>query len=236
MARKAFCDKVAKMTPAALKAYIHFSMDGVVLTIPPKAPVARQNVLRSDDQFVYRKPCEHNLPELAGHDTYKNQVPQNRMLPLWGGIGPGGLGLVLQHQTRKTDAEEWAEAVDEGCLTNALQIANAGRKCGPWRILCDNESFLRAPVCRAAHRRCKVTLLKLPPKSLDLNPVEQYWAWLRRAMRRMDNADLVAKRAVLGKMAYKARLLRLIKTQKAEVVATSCMPSLLKTAVASGPP
>jgi hypothetical protein len=46
----------------------------------------------------------------------------------------------------------------------------------------------------------------------------------------MDLGDLVAKRQVLGKMAFKARLQRLIKTTKAKEVAANCVRNLLKTA------
>ena len=227
--RKAFTTKVAAMSDEKLKAEFDFSMDGVVLTIPPKEIVARQNFLRTDDQFIWRKPSERMLPELAGHDPYSKQVPKDRMLPLWGGISWGGFGLVLQHQDRKTDAEEWARAVRAGRLEKALRTANPGKRCGPWKILCDNETFSRAPDSKKAYRECNVSLLKLPPKSPDLNPVEKYWSWVRRRMRAMDLADLAAKRPPLGKVAFKARLMRLLRTQKAKAVAANTMRNLKKT-------
>ena len=152
------------------------------------------------------------------------------MLPLWGGIGRGGFGMVLQHDNRKVDAEEWANAVNSGALLKALQTANSGKKHGPWRILCDNESFLRAPLSQAAHKKFKVELWKLPAKSPDLNPVEQYWAWVRKKMAAMDLADLAAKRQAIGKCAFKARFLRLVKTPAGKAVAKNCVGHLLKTA------
>ena len=135
----------------------------------------------------------------------------------------GGFGVVVIHENRKVDAEEWAEAVEAGGLVKALKHANPTRQRGPWKILCDNESFLRAPESKAAHRRCKVELIQIPPKSPDLNPIEQYWAWLRKRMRAMDLQDLQGKRQALGKMAFKARLLRLVKTPKAKEVASKTM-------------
>ena len=114
------------------------------------------------------------MPELAGHDRYAKQVPKNRMLPLWGGISWGGFGVVLQHDERKVTAEDWAEAVDGGSLVQALRIANPDKRNGPWKVLCDNESFPRAPESVAAHRRCNAHLVKMPPLSPDLNPVEKY--------------------------------------------------------------
>ena len=48
----------------------------------------------------------------------------------------------------------------------------------------------------------------------------------RRQMKAKDLADLTTKRAVVGKMAYKARLLRVIKTP---TVAANTMKNLVKT-------
>ena len=79
---------------------------------------------------------------------------------------------------------------------------------------------MRADESIAAYRKHKIRLFeKLPAKSPDLNPVERFWAWLRRALNRMDLADLVNKRPVPGRMAYKQRVVRLLKTPKAQTVA-----------------
>ena len=136
--------------------------------------------------------------------------------------------MVLQHVGRKVTAEQWAAAVDKGLLEKALRTANPGKNRGPWKILCDNETFLRAPVSRAAYRKCQATLWKLPAKPPDLNPVEKYWAWIRQRMRSMDLADLAAKRPALSKTAYKARLVRLLRTQRAKEVAARTMGNLRK--------
>ena len=52
-----------------------------------------------------------------------------------------------------------------------------------------------------------------------LNPVEKFWAWLRSRLRAMDLRDAVAKRPVLRKTAYRARVRRLCQTKKAQKVA-----------------
>jgi hypothetical protein len=229
--RWAFAKKIIGMTDAELKKFYQISMDGVVVTIPPKDEVARTNFVRSDDARVYRKPSEHGLPELAGHDPYNKQVPKHRMLPLWGGIGVGGFAVVLLHDDRKVNQEEWAEMVDNGDFVKALQSVSPGKTAGPWKVLCDNESFLRAPVSSAAHRRCKISLVKIPAKSPDLNPVEKYWAWLRKTLRAMYLADLVKKRPVLVRSDYKKRLLRLTKSAKGKQVAANCFRSMRKVAL-----
>ena len=64
---------------------------------------------------------------------------------------------------------------------------------------------------------------------LKLNPVEKFWSWLRRHLRAMDLKDAMAKRPVLGKMAYRERLRRVVKSVKARTVAINTLASLRKT-------
>ena len=116
--------------------------------------------------------------------------------------------------------------MDKGLLTRALETANPGKSGGPWRILCDNETFLRAPESREALRRCSVKLWKLPVKSPDLNPVEKHWAWIRKQMRARDLKDLVAKKPVVDKKGFKSRFLRLIKSPRAKAVAARTFGNL----------
>ena len=105
---------------------------------------------------------------------------------------------------------------------------------GPWTILCDGESFLRAKVSMAAYRAKKITLWAVPPKSPDLNPVELFWGWLRRKLRHMDLADLHQKRRPLGKTAYTMRVKGVIKSQKAQTVAKNFAGRLRKGMQAGG--
>ncbi len=70
------------------------------------------------------------------------------------------------------------------------------------------------------------TLWQIPAKSPDLNPVERFWGWLRKKLRAMDLANAVAKRHALGRMAYIARVKRVLKTMKAQRVASACAKGL----------
>ena len=182
---------------------VHLCLDGVVFTVPPKGPAERENYCKADVSRVWRRPDEHDLPELAGYDNYAKQVPTSRIVPLWGGVRREGFASVLWHGARKTDQFEWAKAVQDGKLLCALKKVNPETHRPPWKILCDNERFLRARESIKAYRPCKIELLKLPSKSPDLNPVEKMWGWARKKLRRMDLADLKARRPVLAKIAYR---------------------------------
>ena len=134
--------------------------------------------------------------------------------------------MEVQHENRKITATEWAAVVDKGHLEKALLTVNPDRRRGQWKILRDNESFLRAPESKDALQRCRVTLWKLPAKSPDLNPIEKYWAWVRKQTRAMDLKDLVAKKPAVGKLTFKARFLRLMKNPRAKEVAARTMSNL----------
>ena len=50
----------------------------------------------------------------------------------------------------------------EGKVTKALRFLSPAKKAGPWTILCDNESFLRAKESMAAYASKKIKLWDLP--------------------------------------------------------------------------
>jgi len=200
---------------------LHMFMDGVVFTVPPKDLMQRENYCKSDITKVWRLPSEHSLPELAGYNKYARQVPQNRIVPLWGGLSVGGFAPILWHENRKTDEDEWSTAVRKGDLVSALKATNPRKRAGPWKIVCDNESFLRTAKSVQAYERANVKLVALPPRSPDLNPVEKMWGWVRKQMRVRDLRDLANRTPVLGKTMYRERIRRLLRTAKAQQVATN---------------
>ena len=55
-----------------------------------------------------------------------------------------------------------------------------------------------------------------------------YGAWLRRRLRAMDLKDCLAKRPVLSKEQYKARVRNLVKTKRAQSAAASIGKGLKK--------
>ena len=230
--RKAFAEYILSLSAEDLRDQLALAMDGVVLSVPPTDTVARENFCRSGETHIWRKPSERECPEIDGADHYSKQVPLSRAVPLWGGVSEGGFAEVLWHPEKKLKAEEWAEAVRGGALKTAILKLNPPRRRGPWRVLCDNETFLRAPVSRTAYERVGVELWspRLPPKSPDLNPVERFWSWLRRQLRAKDLADLAAKRPPVTKAGFKLRVRSLIRTQKAQRVAANCAKGWRKVA------
>ena len=68
-------------------------------------------------------------------------------------------------------------------MVKGLMLTNPGKNRGPWKVLCDNESFPRACAAKAARRHARVELMKIPTKAPDLNPPELYWVSLCKQMR-----------------------------------------------------
>jgi hypothetical protein len=112
--------------------------------------------------------------------------------------------------------------VRRACITDAIRSINTKRRCGPWAVLCGNESFLRTAVSKRVHAFKDVALWAVPPKSPDLNFIEMFWVWLRAQLRTMDLQDLKAKRPLLGRTAYVLRIKALLRRQKAHDVAKAC--------------
>ena len=75
---------------------------------------------------------------------------------------------------------------------------------------------------RKSLKDVKVKLWQIPPKSPDLNPIEKFWAWVRKDLRALDFKDLRAKRPVPGKMAYKRRVVNVFKSARAQRQAAAC--------------
>ena len=227
-ARDKFARSVLRLSVAELKRKMSLSMDGVILTLPPRDPVDRHNFCKQGDTHMYRKPEERAVPELAGDEDYPHQIPLHRTLPMWGGISQGGVAVVAFHEKRKLNATDWAGLVGKGKLTAAIKSLKPVDKRGPWRVLCDNEKFLKATVSKKAFAKARVSPWFVPPRSPDLNPVEKFWAWLRKELRRMDLRDLVEKRRLLTRAQYQKRVRDLLRTEKARKAASNIAGGLRK--------
>ena len=152
----------------------------------------------------------------------------SRAVPLWGGISRHGFSIIAFHPTKKIQPDEWVQAVQAGKLKRAIVAGGPLRQRGPFRVLADNEGFLNDSECRAAHRAENIKMFHIPPRSPDLNPIEKFWSWMRRVLRKKDLADLVAGRAPLGKMAYRKRIVNTCRSQAAKRVASNIFKGLRK--------
>ena len=177
---------------------------------------------------MWRKRNESAQPELAGDTAYGKQFAQNRAVPMWGGISAGGFAVICFHPRRKTNAEDWARTVASGQLKQAIEKLKPQGRGSTSRILCDNESFLKAACSTAAHRKAGVALLHIPPKSPDLNPAEKFWSWLRRRLRELDWADIRLKRPPVGAIALKARIRAIANSRRGKMAARACFRGLRK--------
>ena len=64
--------------------------------------------------------------------------------------------------------------------------------------------------------------------SPDLNPIEKFWSWLGKELRRRDLKDLCEGRPVLGKIAYRLRVKAVLRSPKSQQVASRCAGTLKK--------
>ena len=218
-ARVKFAKSVVRMTKQELREALSLSMDGVVLSCPPRDPAERANFCKQGITHMYRKIGEAAQPDLSGDDPYPDQIPSSRIVPMWGGISEGGCAIVTFHDRRKITTDEWVKAVKAKKLQAAILSTNPMPRRGSWRVLCDGEKFLWSRASKEACADCHVTLWPMPPKSPDLNPVEKFWGWLRKRLLLKDLAGLQARRPAPAKKAYKARVRSIMRTRLAQAKA-----------------
>ena len=94
--------------------------------------------------------------------------------------------------------------------------------------MCSHLGLSFSVQCRGKARYCILIHFLFLFQCLPHNPVEKFWAWLRRHLRALDLQDAVAKRPVLGKTAYRERVRRVLHTKKATRVARNCTLGLAK--------
>ena len=70
---------------------------------------------------------------------------------------------------------------------------------------------------------------RIPARSPDLNPVEKFWAYLRRRLQQMDLRDLASRRPPVNKTALRARVRQIVSQKKSQNVAKNLVAGLMKT-------
>ena len=100
---------------------------------------------------------------------------------------------------------------------------NKNMSSGGWCPGPDDGSH--AETCESVYIRCPTAVYAWAHvfrRSPDLNPIEKYWAWLRKDLRRRDLADLVLKRPVLNKASYTKRVQAVLRSRASQLVAKRC--------------
>ena len=227
--RKAFVDDALKLSEERLQEKLGMSHDGTIVVIPPNKPTERINFCRATETHCWRKPSEAFEHDLAGADNYPKQAPASRLIPLWGGCSAAGFTPIVWHERRKMDEDEWIQVLETGQFIGAVKELNPARPRGPWCVLSDNEGFLKTDDALRLYRKAKVKMWFIPPRSPDLNPIEKFWSWLRRELRRRDLLDLQAGKSVLPKADYVKRVKGVLRSRKAQDVAANCVRNFRKT-------
>ena len=202
--RLAFSEGVVALSPRKFRQKLSFSMDGCILPTPPTDCTERLNFLRESETHMWRKQSER---------LESRVLPANMVLVCSVPLSTGDFAAVTFHQKRKLSQGEWVRALKAGKLVSAMKKLQPLKPNGPWYVLCDNEAFLGAATCCDECRKSKVHLWRVPPRSPDLNPVERFWAYLQKRLRRLDLRDAFNRRPCLGRSAYIARVRQVLLLQ-----------------------
>ena len=108
--RYKFAHSVVALGPARLRQKLSFSMDGCVLTLPPRDLTDRLNFLRQSQTRMWRLKSERLTPKLAGQDMFGKQATLERSIPLWGGLSAGGGKIGGRCQKLGASEAEWTLA------------------------------------------------------------------------------------------------------------------------------
>ena len=187
-ARKAFVAKYSGRSPAWWMQHMNMVLDGVTLTIPPKAMSGKQKHAAQRIQHMWMRNGERMENEIHTHNRYGVQLGQK--VPLWGGFSGGGqFTLRLWTPNPKMTQEDW-----ERCIPKIKRSIDTAEKAAPYcgnsrpKVWHDNEKFLiNAP----AYQRNGLQMVRFPPNSGDLNPIETIWAKLRADLAVREQADSV---------------------------------------------
>lgn len=207
-ARKVFVSKYVGRSPAWWMRHMNMVLDGVTLTIPPKAMSGKQKHAAQRIQHMWTMKGERMDNDTHTHNRYGVQLGQK--VPLWGGFTGGGqFALRLWTPNPKMTKADWEQCIPKikRCIdkTDEAMHYHVNSKPKVWH---DNEKFLLNP---AAYRRNGLQMVRFPPNSGDLNPIETVWAKLRADLAVREQADLGAGRA-LTKHQFRARVAHLLQT------------------------
>ena len=186
--RQAFWEQYGLKTAEWWADNLNVVLGGVTLTTAPKGLSQRQKHAAQTIRFNWLKKGEALENDLHTHSRYGVQL--GTKVPVWGGFtGGGSFGLRLWTEKPEMDKAAWAKLIPK-----VAGAADGGADGALPKVWHDNEKFLLQPDVYAEHG---LELVRFPPNSGDLNPIETVWAWLRHDLSERKQADLAAKKAVL---------------------------------------
>ena len=137
----------------------------------------------------------------AAHTFNRYGIQLGTKVPLWSGFTSGGKFTLRQWTPRpKMLKAEWAALVP--AVRRAVDAAGEPRRAVKAKVWHDNERFL---LQLAVYKRHGLQLIRFPPNSGDLNPIETLWAKLRRDLAKKEQDDF-ARGRVLSVSEFRARV------------------------------
>ena len=188
--REEFWKKYGAKTHAWWVQNLNLVLDGVTLTMPPKPLNARERHAAQAIKHMWVREGEKMDNDLHTFNRYGPQL--GTKVPLWGGFTGGGrFTLRLWTPKAKMTKAEWVERIP--ALKRAIDIAGERRSNVKAKVWHDSEKFLLQP---SEYRRHNLELVRFPPNSGDLNPIETVWAELRKHLALREQEDLEAGRVL----------------------------------------
>ena len=202
-ARQLFYEKYGQKTADWWIANLNVVLDGVTLTMAPKGLSKREKHAAQRIQHMWLKKGEALENDLHTHNRYGIQLGVK--VPLWGGFtGGGSFSLRLWTAQPKMDKAAWAKLIPQ--VKEAADDGPGGAAPKVWH---DNERFLLQPDVYAEHG---LELVRFPPSSGDLNPIETVWAWLRKDLAQREMTDLTAGKPAQTVGQFRARAAQILRS------------------------
>lgn len=199
--REEFWNKYGSKSSDWWVANMNLVLDGVTLTTAPKGLSKREKHAAQRIQHMWVKEGESLDNDLHTHNRYGIQL--GTKVPLWGGFtGGSSFSLRLWTEKPKMDKDAWAKLIPDVKLAADEREDGADPKV--WH---DNERFLLQPDVYAQNG---LQLVRFPPNSGDLNPIETVWAWLRKDLAMRELKDLKEKKDVLTVAQFRARAAQIL--------------------------
>lgn len=141
-------------------------------------------VLWSDECHIFLGPHGQQWVQRPVGAAYEAQymthtIPDPPSLSFWGCMSGRGIGA-LQLYTGDLDAERYAAILGTHLLPSARRLFPTGQ----WWFQQDNPTFHTGHVATRWFATHGIDLLDFPPRSPDLSPIENLWAYLKRRVQK----------------------------------------------------